>query len=207
MIEIHNILDVEKHLDGIDAVIFDLDDTLYSEKDYVRSGYNAIAEVLPEIENMSEKLWGAFEMGLPAIDYVLENEGLLNKKEVALETYRFHKPIISLYPGTLDMLKRIKQKKMLGMITDGRPEGQRAKIESLGISGLFDEIIITDELGGIKYRKPNKEAYEIIHNKFDIEYANMIYVGDNITKDFIAPHKLGMNTIFFKNKNGLYICK
>ena len=44
MIVIDNILDLEKHIDGLDAVIFDLDDTLYSEKEYVRCGYRRIAD-------------------------------------------------------------------------------------------------------------------------------------------------------------------
>ena len=56
MITITNILDVEKHLEGIEGIVFDLDDTLYSEKEYVRSGYHKIAEWAgePEIE---EQLW------------------------------------------------------------------------------------------------------------------------------------------------------
>lgn len=36
------------YIDGLKAVIFDLDDTLYSEKDYVKSGYAAIAKVFSE---------------------------------------------------------------------------------------------------------------------------------------------------------------
>ena len=57
MIEIRNILEAADHLEGIDAVIFDMDDTLYSEKDYVRSGYNKIAEAFPEVPDLFEKLW------------------------------------------------------------------------------------------------------------------------------------------------------
>ena len=45
MVIITNILEIEQHLDGITSVIFDLDDTLYSEKQYVRSGYKAVAKV------------------------------------------------------------------------------------------------------------------------------------------------------------------
>ena len=44
MVIITNILEIEQHLDGITSVIFDLDDTLYSEKQYVRSGYKAVAK-------------------------------------------------------------------------------------------------------------------------------------------------------------------
>lgn len=90
------------------------------------------------------------------------------------------------------------------MITDGRPEDQRAKIQALGIEPLFDEIIITDELGGIEYRKPNTAAFELMHEKFNVPYEKMVYIGDNPNKDFVAPENLGMKAVWFKNEDGLY---
>ena len=207
MIEIRNILESADHLEGIDAVIFDLDDTLYSEKDYVRSGYKKIAEVFPQLPDLAEKLWAAFEEGRPAIDFVLEEAGALTEenKAKALHAYRFQMPEIHLYEGVREMLEDIRQTgRKLGIITDGRPEGQRAKIEALGIEGLFDEIIITDELGGPQKRKPCEDAFAIIKEKMDVPYGRMVYIGDNIRKDFIAPDSLGMKSIYFINEDGLY---
>ena len=97
MIEIESILDVEKYIDDSDVVIFDLDDTLYSEKDYVRSGYKAIGKAYPSINDFSNRLWSAFLEGKQAIDYVLEQENLLSEKDNCLKIYRFHKPEIDLY--------------------------------------------------------------------------------------------------------------
>ena len=74
MIEISDVLEVKNHIEGLKAVIFDLDDTLYSEKEYVRSGYQKIAEILPEVENAAEKLWTLFEAKKPAIDELLKME-------------------------------------------------------------------------------------------------------------------------------------
>ena len=133
MIEIENILDVERYIDDSDVIIFDLDDTLYSEKDYVRSGYKAIGTAYPNINDFSNRLWNAFLEGKQAIDYVLEQENLLSEKDNCLKIYRFHKPEIALYQGVYEMLNRIKKNKKIGVITDGRPEGQRAKLESLGL--------------------------------------------------------------------------
>lgn len=204
MIEIDSILDVEKHLDDIDVVIFDLDDTLYLEKDYVRSGYNAIAREYPNVEKFAEKLWSAFLTGQKAIDYVLEKEGLLSEKDNCLNIYRFHKPTIHLLPGTKEMLERISAGKKLGLVTDGRVEGQKAKIAALDIEKLFDKIAITDELGGIEYRKPSTKAFELMKEYFSSDYKKMCYIGDNLKKDGIAPDKLGMRFIHFNNKEGLY---
>ena len=210
MIEIDNILEVEKYLDDVDAVVFDMDDTLYSEKDYVRSGYKAVAEQFGNIDAMEEKLWVAFEQKTMAINTVLADEKLLTDDNLksCLNTYRYHIPSIELYEGIEDMLSRIRKSgKRIGVITDGRPEGQRAKIKSLGLEILVDEIIVTDELGGIEYRKPNEKAFVLMREKMEVPYGKMVYVGDNITKDFIAPQNLGMKSIWFRNEDGLYYGK
>lgn len=207
MIEIQNILEAEQYVHNLDAVVFDMDDTLYSEKEYVKSGYEKIAEALPQVEHAAEKLWELFEQKQPAIDVLLKNENidLPEVKEKCLRIYRYQEPQIHLYPGVKEMLERMRKKGIkLGLITDGRPEGQRAKIKALGLETLFDQLIITDELGGVEFRKPNSLAFEKMRERFGIQYSQMCYVGDNIAKDFIAPQKLGMQSIWFKNKEGIY---
>ena len=207
MIEITEILCVQKYVENLKAVIFDLDDTLYSEKDYVKSGFKSIANEYQQITDMESKLWACFENGGKAIDEVLATEGMLtdeNKKK-CLKIYHFHKPTISLYPGVRDMLVSIKKRGIkLGLITDGRPEGQHAKITALQLDNLFDYIIITDELGGIEYRKPNIKAFVEMRNKMNCSYEEMVYIGDNIKKDFQGPNTLGIKSIYYKNSMGLY---
>lgn len=204
MITINNILEVESYLNQIDGVVFDLDDTLYSEKNYVRSGYRKIAQNYPEIENAEERLWNSFLKGEKAIDKVFDEASLDEKeKKNALNIYREHMPVIELYTGVSEMLIRIKNKgKKIGIITDGRPDGQKNKIKALKLD--VDQVIITDELGGIQYRKPNKKAFELMQNRWKIAFNKMVYIGDNVTKDFIAPKELGMKVVYFKNADGLY---
>ena len=202
--EITAILDAEPLSEGFEALIFDLDDTLYSEKDYVRSGFCAVGALFPQAADMPRKLWAAFEKGKQAIDTVLAEYNLSDRKAEALRAYRFQVPEIALYPGVREMLLRMRETKKLGLITDGRPEGQRAKLTALRIEELFDEIIITDELGGPAFRKPNAAAFELMRRRLDVPYEAMAYVGDNMNKDFIAPEQLGMGCIYFKNPDGLY---
>ena len=201
MIVVDNILDVEKYIDGLDAVIFDLDDTLYSEKEYVRSGYRKIAEHFRKPE-LADQMWTVFERGGRAIDEVLTANKLEAHKEEALRIYRFQEPDIHLYPGVAEMIARIRRTKKVGIITDGRPEGQRAKLRALGIK--VDEIIVTDELGGVEFRKPNVTAFRLMQERLAVPFVKMVYIGDNMKKDFIAPEHLGMQTIHFRNPDGLY---
>ena len=207
MTVINAILEAEEIARGSKAAIFDLDDTLYAEKAYVKSGYKAVAAAFPQIENMQEKLWNAFLRGGKAIDEVLtaENACTEENKEKCLQIYRFHTPTIALYEGVEDMLKRLKNAGVkLGLITDGRSEGQRAKIKALGIENLFDSVIITDELGGVEYRKPCERAFVLTCERLGVAFADAVYIGDNLRKDFIAPEKLGMKACYFKNPDGLY---
>lgn len=208
MIEISDILEVKKYIGGIKAVIFDLDDTLYSEKEYVRSGYHKIAEVLPQVDNAAEKLWTLFEEKKPAIDELLKQEKILSEevKQACLHAYRYQIPDIHLYEGVEEMIAEFKTQGLkIGIITDGRPEGQRAKLQVLSLETLVDEIIVTDEFGGAEFRKPNPIAFETMKERLGVEYAEMCYVGDNTKKDFIAPDQLGMRSIWFKNVDGLYV--
>lgn len=201
MIEIDSILEVENYINDVDAVIFDLDDTLYSEKEYVRSGYRKIAEHLG-VQQMEDEMWSVFKSGGMAIDEVLKSYNLLDMKEEALQIYRCQEPDIHAYAGVINMIDRIRKNRKVGIITDGRPEGQKAKINALGLE--VDKVIITDELGGIEYRKPNKTAFYLMKDYLRVKFERMVYIGDNIRKDFIAPENLGMKTIWFRNKDGLY---
>lgn len=188
----------------VEGVIFDLDDTLYGERAYVRTGYEAIEQYLG-IKGAADKLWEYFEQKKNAIDCYLESIGDLNSKDKCLETYRTHKPVIMLYDGVYEMISELKAKGIkIGIITDGRVDGQTNKIEALGLDKLADDIIITDSLGGEQFRKPCDIAFRIMQNRWRLSAQSMIYIGDNASKDFVAPKELGMQWLHFKNADGIY---
>ena len=140
---------------------------------------------------------------VPNADEVLKELERENEKEAVLEIYRTHRPNIHLYPGVSDMLEKLKERGIkVGIITDGRPLGQRNKLKALGLD--VDDVIITDELGGIQFRKPCDIAFRILMTRWRLNPADIIYVGDNPTKDFQAPQQLGMRSLWFKNPDGVY---
>lgn len=203
---ITEISEIREQSTEIKGVIFDLDDTLYSEKEYVKSGFMSIAKFLGQ-EEYANKLWRYFEQGKPAIDELLNEIGRIREKNEALETYRNHMPDIILYDGIKELFSMLKSNGLkVGIITDGRPNGQRNKLQALGLYNLIEEedIIITDELGGVQFRKPCDIAFRIMQRKWRIPFEQMLYVGDNLNKDFQAPEQLGMKSAFFNNSDGLY---
>ncbi len=188
---------------AVQGIILDLDDTLYNEKDYVRSGFRAVSDYLGG--GMEETLFRFFKEKKPALDEVLRLTSREAEKEKVLSVYREHVPDIHLYPGVPEMIAEWKEKGIrVGIITDGRPEGQRAKLRALGLDGMVDDIIITDELGGVQFRKPCDIAFRIIRERWRLPYSMLLYVGDNPAKDFQAPRQLGMKSVWFDNSDGLY---
>ena len=204
---------IARDINAITGVIFDLDDTLYSEKDYVKSGYRAVARFLEATDTgdgitcdiLFNRLWDHFVAGKKPIDELLSEIGKPELKQDCLEIYRDHMPDIQLYEGVHALIEELKDRGIkVGIITDGRVNGQKNKIKALGLDDMVDDIIITDELGGEQFRKPNDIAFRIMQCRWRLPVETLAYVGDNMAKDFQAPRQLGMKSIFFMNDTGLY---
>lgn len=194
----------------IKAIVFDLDDTLYDEIDYVKSGYYEVSKFIEKkynIKNTNEIMWELFEESNKNIfnrlfeklniDYSIDDVNIL------IRIYKEHIPNIKLKDGAIQVLQFLKSKNIkTGIISDGTYITQENKIKSLNLEKYVDYIILTDSLGK-KYWKPNRKSYDIMAKKFNIKLNEMIYVGDNPNKDFYCG-KYGIITVRIYNKKGIY---
>ena len=197
----------------IKVVVFDLDDTLISESKYAFSAFTEIVSYLENIllidkMKIYEDILNLYHKEKTQIfDRLFEkyHKSLSSEmKSYLIDVYRKHKPDITLDETTITILKSLRDKGIkTGIITDGYIETQKNKIEALNLIDFIDKIIYTDEFGR-EYWKPNPLAFESMKEFFDVDYDEMIYIGDNIKKDFIAPNFLGMKSILLKNNNGVY---
>lgn len=186
-------------------IAFDLDDTLYKERDFVDSGYKAVSRDLSELYGLNaDEMYGTMKNApvnpFDSLEEYIINRSIQNGIEISysisdmLNTYRQHKPQISLpedVAGTLSALKERGYR--MAIITDGRITTQMNKLESLGISEFVDDrnISVSEAVGAEKYHKTPFERLMKINADID-EYA---YVGDNPMKDFVWPNRLGWTTI------------
>ncbi len=196
----------------IQVVVFDLDDTLYSERSYALSGLDAVAvaceDVLGDRVASAARMKALFDSDLCRRIF---NEILLERrlpddpKTVArmIEAYRNHQPTISLHVDADVVLTHLRSSYRLGIITDGPAVMQRAKLKALGLAGLVDEIIVTDELGQ-GCSKPSVVAFELVAKRFGVEHQRCVYVGDNPSKDFVAPNQLGWLSVQIIRSDGIY---
>ena len=188
------------NLSVFDVVVFDLDDTLYSERDYVLSGYRYLSELIEKLysKNTYQSFLEALKRNEKDIfSYVIREHKLPESlKQHLIFAYRYHSPNIQLHVGVISILEQLKSKDTpVYLITDGRGITQRLKITSLGIETFFESIFISEEVG---VGKPEPDSFLAIQAAHPNQ--SIVYVADNPKKDFIAPMQLGWNSIGILNK-------
>jgi putative hydrolase of the HAD superfamily len=197
----------------IKAVIFDLDDTLISERQCIESGYRHISKILSKRFDKDEKLLYQTLLELLTINSknvfnrIMDKSGIIYTKEdivELVEAYRNHLPDIEFFYDVLPCIEKLKEKRIkTGVITDGYAIAQRKKLEVVKAADHLQEIIVTDELGK-QYWKPHPYAFEKMREKLNVEFNEMIYVGDNPYKDFYISKIYPITTIRIIRSNSIY---
>lgn len=191
--------------------VLDLDDTLYLERDYVRSGFTAVDRLAVErvgIHGFGDACWRSFVDGDRGriFDAVLQSRyGIIDADLVGalVRAYRTHNPLIVLAPDADRFLHQARGLRLpLALITDGPQDSQRAKIDALGLERIFSPVVVTAELGEGK-SKPHPAAFELVQSILDAK-NRFVYIADNPNKDFLTPNHLGWISIRVQRPGGLY---
>lgn len=195
----------------IQAVVFDLDDTLFPERQFVQSGFRAVGEYVKErfgVDAFFEHAERIFAQGTrgTVFNLALEKLGLeINAPVIAelLRVYRDHRPQIDLYDDARWAIDFFYKSKKLGIITDGFFITQRNKVRALGIESNFDVLLYSDEYGRENW-KPSPVPYQKVMAALACSGKQCVYIADNPRKDFVTARKLGWHTIRICRKTSEY---
>ena len=179
------------------VIVFDLDDTLYDEVDFVKSGFREVSEFLGD-DKYFDFMWDEFNKNGSGkiFNKLIEKFNLEISLNKLIEIYRFHFPNINLPKESKKILEFAKNYKT-ALITDGHYITQKNKYNALNLK--LDYPIFTDFY---HTKKPELKSFLMVMEKFPNE--EYIYISDNPKKDFLAPKKLGWKSIRFKNPRGIY---
>ncbi len=183
------------------VLVFDLDDTLYPEISFVKSGFKAVAEFLEKEYDLPLKESIAFmlkelENGRGDIfDKLLKVKNVYSASLVkkCLSVYRLHKPEIKLDPETLKCFQRFTDYPKY-IITDGNKIVQHNKLVALGLYSMVKRCFITHR-HGVNKAKPSPYCMHKICELEKIEPSQAVYIGDNPKKDFVNLKPIGFKTI------------
>ncbi|OFX21057.1 MAG: haloacid dehalogenase [Bacteroidetes bacterium GWA2_31_9] len=183
------------------VIVFDLDDTLYEELTYVKSGFKQVSFFISNKFGINQELFyktllDELKKGRGKIfDNALASFSIYSKANVknCLQVYRQHFPDISLDKDADDCLNRFKNYPLY-IVTDGNKLVQNKKIEALGLKDRVKQVFITHRYG-IKNAKPSPFCFNKICVLEQTSPNNVLYVGDNVSKDFIGIKPLGYRTV------------
>jgi putative hydrolase of the HAD superfamily len=185
------------------VLVFDLDDTLYPERQFALSGFAAAAnwaEAELGIAGLAADMTRLLDRGhLGELFRIALTERLPEHRPEhlagLLEAYRNHEPQLALFDDASWALRHFSGQAKLGLITDGTHHVQAKKVKALGIAPHFQEIVYTHALGGRAFSKPHPMSYEKVEQALAAEGGRLVYVGDNPSKDFIVPNARGWTSI------------
>ena len=188
------------------AAIFDLDDTLYELEQFVQSGFAAVADELERRVGLPApwllaslrraRLRGhagqelqalCADHGLPA-DLVPE----------LVQVIRAHEPTLVLGSVAAAVLAQMRADGWrLGILTNGLPATQRAKVEALGLEARVDAVLCAEEHapGG----KPSRAAFDAALATLGARSEQTVFIGDDLIRDIAGARHAGMRTIRVAN--------
>ena len=200
----------------IKAVIFDIDNTLYSYDEAHAEGWKALCayvrenlfmdeetfvrEVRKAAEEVKERLGAdcaALHNRALRIQVLLERNRLPLKHAVPMEELYWDTLIRSAKPtpGIMACLSRLKEAGFtLGIGTDMTVAYQLKKLETLQMLPYFDFLVSSEEAN---VEKPHGKLFRICAQKARVSPEECLFIGDSLKKDVLGPRDIGMQSLWF----------
>jgi putative hydrolase of the HAD superfamily len=204
---------------ALDAVIFDLDDTLHDDTFAYHSAARATAaEVAGRRAVSAHTLYEAYVANAEAFWRKLSREDLATQLSgrrtdlwlAALNSAgagegdlarwcsdrynQLRKDHLRLFPGAVELLAHLRGHGLkLGLLTNGFAETHREKIALLAIEQFFDSIFIADEVGLLK---PDPAIFLHACEEMGVAPGRTAMVGDRYDRDIIGAHEAGLFTVW-----------
>ncbi len=202
---------------GLRAVLFDIDDTLFSTTQFAkvarRNAVHAMVEagldlpeevVLKELEEVLTEFSSNYDHHFDQLLRRLRPKALESVNPaliVAAGVAAYHdtkfrelKPFEDVIP----LLAALRSASVItGIITHGWTIKQAEKIVRLGLVPHLDRraVFISDQLG---ISKPNPKIYALALRDLGLQASQAMYVGDSPSHDITPPKSLGMKAVWAK---------
>jgi putative hydrolase of the HAD superfamily len=203
----------------LQAVLFDLDDTLHDDTHTYQRAAELVAEEVAAERGIdarallaayiaeSDRFWKTLSsemlglslsglrvtMWTAALRAVGIDEPALAERSAVL--YNEHRRgLLALWPGVLELLAGLRARGCrLGLLTNGFAETHREKIVLLQLEDVFDEVFIADEVGMVK---PDPRLFRYACEKLGAAPEAAAMVGDRFDRDIRGAHAVGLYTVW-----------
>ena len=199
------------------AVLFDIDDTLFSTSEFARTArvnsiramirvgvrmsekelMRELEEVIAEFSSNYQNHFDKLLQRMPKSKYSGVNPAILVAAAVAgYHDTKFHQ--LRPYGDALALLRALNKTSITtGVLTDGLMVKQAEKLLRLGVYELFhpEAIFISDQIG---ISKPNPKLYRRACTALGVTPSSVLYIGDNPINDIDPANSIGIHTVLLK---------
>ena len=188
------------------GILLDLDETLYSREQAFWSWIELETRAAPGAGTLDrQKIAELDQSGRGDKQTLLEylDSVFAWRQTHPMRLQRFRGGIagtVRLAPGVRESLIRIARQYKLGLITNGTGETQRAKLQALALDGLFDPVLISEEVG---VRKPDQRIFELALASWRVAPESVLFVGDDPVSDIQGAKAAGMRALGVGHEDGI----
>lgn len=196
------------------AVIFDIDDTLYSYKDANIQAMSLLCvyaerELGMEAEEFREACQRMMEFQFRynnetagchsrAIRFqlLLEERGLPLRHAAVMNDLYWEELLRVMVPapGILEFVSALRERGIrLGVGSDMTADWQLKKLERLGLLEKLDFVVTSEEAG---VEKPDRKLFQLCAEKAGCLPEECLFIGDNLKKDVLGAQAAGMRALW-----------
>jgi putative hydrolase of the HAD superfamily len=189
----------------MEAVLFDLDGTLLDREASLTNFVQWQVEGMLKSEVVEKRQFVTRFLELDANGLVWKDkvyEKLIEEFRITnwsvaelLASYElcfcaFSKPM----KGASEVVETIKSMGVkIGLVSNGKSPFQERNFEALGISRLFDAVVVSDAVG---WRKPSSEIFQLTCDMLNTCPEKTIFVGDSEISDIEGANNVGMYSVY-----------
>jgi len=96
------------------------------------------------------------------------------------------------------VLHHLKKNFQLGLITNGAPDIQGAKIAGSNLASFFETIVISGDHG---FGKPDLRIFQLALQRLQVAAHEAVMIGDSLNRDVAGARDAGIRTIWINRYN------
>ncbi len=200
----------------IEALVFDLDDTLWPIAPTIHRAEKAMVEWIAGNVPDVARHWDVNTLKLLRASLIAANPALRNdvmalrrgtifaafeecggsatQAEQAFEVFRAARQKVEFYADSLPALERLARHFRLGVISNGF-----ADVHAVGIGHHFESVVSAHEVG---VSKPDPRIYAASIRQMRLAPQQMLYVGDDPENDIVGPRQAGLRAAWINRPGG-----
>lgn len=197
-------------MENINAVIFDLDNTLIDRQRAFKEMLERKLPLFVPIEKQAQipqmiqdiLIWDAngtvsrlkcFRQFLKEYDI-----DTISAEELDQSWANESGSTAYLFDDVIETLRELKKKYKLALLSNGNPCSQRRKLATIKIDDFFEYTLVSGEFS---VNKPDPLIFKHVANQLSVPCQHCVYIGDNYQGDILGAKNAGMQAIYINRFN------